>query len=41
VGEAIITGLVVAAVLAARPDLVHGARHLIGERQLEIRTATA
>jgi cobalt/nickel transport system permease protein len=39
IGEAIVTGLVVAAVLAARPDLVHGARHLIGERELEIRRA--
>ncbi|WP_341351203.1 energy-coupling factor ABC transporter permease [Nocardioides convexus] len=26
VGEAIVTGLVVSAVLASRPDLVHGAR---------------
>jgi cobalt/nickel transport system permease protein len=39
IGEAIVTGLVVAAVLAARPDLVRGARHLIGERELEIRKA--
>jgi cobalt/nickel transport system permease protein len=39
IGEAIVTGLVVAAVLAARPDLVHGAGHLIGERELEIRKA--
>jgi cobalt/nickel transport system permease protein len=28
VGEAVITGLAVGAVLAARPDLVHGAQHL-------------
>jgi cobalt/nickel transport system permease protein len=41
VGEAVITGLVVAAVIAARPDLVHGARHLVGERELEIRKAAA
>lgn len=29
IGEAVITGLVVSAVLAARPDLVHGARPLL------------
>jgi cobalt/nickel transport system permease protein len=28
IGEGIITGLVVGAVLASRPDLVFGARHL-------------
>ena len=39
IGEAVVTGLVVAAVLSARPDLVYGARHLIGERELEIRKA--
>jgi cobalt/nickel transport system permease protein len=39
IGEAVVTGLVVAAVLAARPDLVHGARHLTSERELEIRRA--
>ena len=38
IGEAIVTGLVVAAVLAARPDLVHGARPLLVERELELRT---
>jgi cobalt/nickel transport system permease protein len=37
-GEAAVTGLVVASVVATRPDLVHGARALIGERELEIRT---
>ena len=37
VGEAAITGLVVASVVAVRPDLVHGARPLIAQRQLEIR----
>jgi cobalt/nickel transport system permease protein len=42
VGEAVVTGLVVAAVVGARPDLVHGARHLVATRELEIRTeATA
>lgn len=30
IGEGIITGLAVGAVLASRPDLVHGARHLTG-----------
>lgn len=38
-GEAAVTGLVVAAVMAARPDLVHGARDLQARRTLEIRTA--
>ncbi len=37
-GEAAITGLVVASVVAARPDLVHGARPLLARRELEIRT---
>lgn len=40
-GEAAVTGLVVASVVAARPDLVHGAQHLVSERTLEIRTASA
>lgn len=39
IGEAIVTGLVVAAVISARPDLVHGARHLLAARELEIRKA--
>jgi len=38
VGEAVITGLVVAAVVAARPDLVYGARPLLSARALEIRS---
>jgi cobalt/nickel transport system permease protein len=38
-GEAAITGLVVGSVVAARPDLVHGARGLAASQQLEIRTA--
>lgn len=41
VGEAVITGLVVASVVAARPDLVHGARHLVPVAELEIRTVSA
>lgn len=38
VGEAVITGLVVASVIAVRPDLVYGARPVLRRRQLEIRT---
>jgi len=41
IGEAAVTGLVVAAVMTARPDLVNGARHLRSEQQLEIRKAAA
>ena len=37
-GEALITGLVVGSVVAVRPDLVHGARANLGERELEIRS---
>ncbi|HEX8781518.1 MAG TPA: energy-coupling factor ABC transporter permease [Nocardioides sp.] len=37
VGEAVITGLVVASVVAARPDLVRGARPLVATRDLEVR----
>lgn len=40
IGEAVVTGLVVASVLAARPDLVHGARPLLADARLEIRTAS-
>jgi cobalt/nickel transport system permease protein len=39
IGEAVITGLVVASVIALRPDLVHGARPALRARALEIRTA--
>jgi len=39
IGEALVTGLVVASVVAARPDLVHGARHLSDASRLEIRKA--
>ncbi len=38
VGEAVITGLVVGSVVAARPDLVYAARGALTERTLEIRT---
>ena len=41
IGEAVVTGLVVGAVVAARPDLVHGARDLMESRELEIRGAAA
>ncbi len=30
IGEAVITGLVVSSIVAARPDLVHGARRILG-----------
>jgi len=39
IGEAFITGLTVASVLAVRPDLVYGARRLLESRPLELRTA--
>lgn len=39
-GEALITGLVVGSVVAARPDLVHGARPVLARRELEIRSAS-
>lgn len=38
IGEAVITGLVVASVVGARPDLVRGARPLLTTRTLEVRT---
>ncbi|CAB4913935.1 unannotated protein [freshwater metagenome] len=41
IGEAAVTGLVVASVVAARPDLVHGARPLLAERVLETRAAVS
>lgn len=42
IGEAIITFLAVSALVAARPDLVHGARGLVGAGQpLELRTTEA
>lgn len=41
IGEAVITAMVVGAVVAARPDLVHGARGLLTSRELEIRKVAA
>ena len=38
-GEAAITFLAVASIVAVRPDLVHGARPLLARRELEIRTS--
>jgi len=37
IGEAVITGLVVAGVVAVRPDLCYGARPVLSERPLEVR----
>jgi len=39
-GEAIITFLAVGSIIAVRPDLVYGARRVLEERQLEIRSST-
>jgi cobalt/nickel transport system permease protein len=39
VGEAVITFLVVASIVAVRPDLVHGARRVVAVRTLETRVA--
>ena len=39
IGEALVTALVVGSVVAARPDLVYGARHLVNVTPLEIRKA--
>jgi cobalt/nickel transport system permease protein len=41
VGEAVITGLVIASIVAVRPDLVHGARRVLTARTVEIRTPAA
>ena len=41
IGEGLITALTVGAVLKTRPDLVHGARHLLSTRTLEVRTRSA
>jgi cobalt/nickel transport system permease protein len=38
IGEAVITGLAVSAVVRARPDIVHAARHLDQARPLEVRS---
>ena len=40
-GEAAITGLVVASIVAVRPDLVRGARAVLTARPLEVRPTTA
>ncbi|WP_165356924.1 energy-coupling factor ABC transporter permease [Nocardioides zhouii] len=39
IGEAVITFLVVASIVAVRPDLVHGARRVLAVRTLETRVA--
>lgn len=39
IGEAVITFLVVASIVAVRPDLVHGARRVLDVRPLETRVA--
>jgi cobalt/nickel transport system permease protein len=41
IGEAAITGLAVAGVVAVRPDLCHGARPVLRHRPLELRTEVA
>ncbi|HET7195420.1 MAG TPA: energy-coupling factor ABC transporter permease [Nocardioides sp.] len=41
IGEAVITGLVVAGVVAVRPDLCYGARPVLRERPLEVRAGMA
>jgi cobalt/nickel transport system permease protein len=38
-GEAAITFLAVSSLVAVRPDLVHGARHVLDARRLDIRAA--
>ena len=41
IGEAVITGLAVATIVAVRPDLVYGARRVLARRKLEIRATRA
>jgi cobalt/nickel transport system permease protein len=41
IGEALITGLTVASIVATRPDLVRGARPVLGRRELTIRGGTS
>ncbi|MDQ6525508.1 energy-coupling factor ABC transporter permease [Nocardioides sp. LHD-245] len=41
IGEAVVTGLVVSAVIASRPDLVHGARGLVRRTSLRTGEVTA
>lgn len=38
VGEAVITGLAVSAIMTTRPDIVYAARHLLSGRPLQVRT---
>lgn len=38
IGEGVITFLAVGAIIAVRPDLVHGARRVLARRELEIKT---
>jgi cobalt/nickel transport system permease protein len=40
IGEAVITFLAVASIIAVRPDLVYGARRVLARRELEVRTST-
>ena len=37
IGEGVITGLAVGAIIAVRPDLVHGARPVLAQRELVIK----
>lgn len=39
IGEAVITALVVGSIVAVRPDLVHGARRVLADRTVELRSA--
>lgn len=41
IGEAVITALGISSIVAVRPDLVHGARPLLGRRRLAIRQEVA
>jgi cobalt/nickel transport system permease protein len=41
IGEAVITFMVVAGIVAVRPDLVHGARAVLATRELETRLVSA
>ena len=41
IGEALITALAVASIVLTRPDLVHGAKPLLAQRELTIRTAVS
>jgi cobalt/nickel transport system permease protein len=41
IGEAVITLLAVGSIVAVRPDLVHGARRVLGARELEVRKVAA